>query len=259
MGVGLLTIVIILRANSFSSLSLSILSLSLSILSLSLSILSLSFYCLSSDAKIDDVTEEIFNGKDHVILKPEIDTDATSNADSDATSNANSDATSNANSDATSNANSDATSNADSDADLEKLSTNAKDGSVYPATYYSGPNDDAIQFPRSAGYEDSGHALRQRPPVIPYRNQARGEYYDGDPPPSKKGFQNAQASSKYARGHSEGPLDDATAGHQIKDIIAHEHKNAARSKDEDAHDKRSSTEKGLKERTEIEFFERGKF
>ena len=226
-------------------------SLSLSLYSLSLSLYSLSFYFLSSDAIIDNVTEEIFNGKDHVILKPEIDTDATPNANSDATSNVNSDATSNANSDANSNAN--------SDADLEKLSTNAKDESVYPATYYSGPNDDAIQFPRSAGYEASGHALRQRPPVIPYRNQARGEYYDGDPPPSKKGFQNAQASSKYARGHSEGPLDDATVGHQIKDIIAHEHKNAARSKDEDAHDKRSSTEKGLKERTEIEFFERGKF
>lgn len=91
--------------------------------------------------------------------------------------------------------------------------------------------------------------------MVPYRNQARTEYYDGDPPPKKKGFQNAQASSKYARGHTE--LGDAIEGKRVKDIVAHEHKNAARSKDEDAHDKRTSTEKGLKERTEIEFFERG--
>lgn len=46
-------------------------------------------------------------------------------------------------------------------------------------------------------------------------------------------------------------------GSKEKSIRDHEHKNAERTKDEAAHDKRKSNEKALRERTEVEFFERG--
>ena len=96
----------------------------------------------------------------------------------------------------------------------------------YPKRYYDGIQ----QFARSAHTDDGTHG-------------PNGNY--------NRHVEEGSEFGKSAKIHE-------VKGQKETDILAHERKNAQRMKDEAAHDRRSSNEKALRERTEIEFFEREK-